>query len=846
MSKTRAIIRKRLSLLLQVLFTALAFVIMVFLSYRFTSNIVYNHMIARVDSMIQYERLTLESELSSPSTAMRRFSETIREKLVYGDSLDRIQEYMTSQTDFIIRESKDTFINPIGYYGFFEAVADGPVFLVGFEATVQDDYDPKTRPWFRTAIAAGGEVIETAPYTDALTGETVLTYTRVIYDNYGRRIGVVALDVLLYNIGQHVVETALAQGGYGILISPDLVVLAHPNEDFIGLPISDPELNFSEFEEDLRRGLDISERQIVSYKDEPSIAYFNKLDNGWYLGLVAPNGPFYQSVTNMALMLSITGALLACLLVAIMIRIDAAREKSDRESRHKSAFLANMSHEIRTPMNAIIGMTMIGKSSGDMERKDYCLTKIDDASQHLLGVINDILDMSKIEANKFELSPAEFSFEKMLQRIVNVVNFRMEEKRHTLKIHIDKAIPKTLVGDDQRLSQVITNLLSNASKFTPNEGHIDVETQLLREDDGLCTILFTIKDSGIGLSPVQQEKLFQSFQQADADTTRKYGGTGLGLAICKSIVEMMDGNIWVDSEPGKGSAFSFIVRMRRGDDKSRLKTAGSVHLSDTRILIVDDDTSVLEYFSEIMKGFGIQCDTASDGNEALDLVRKNGPYNIYFLDWMMPDMNGLALSKALHSESLILDNSVFIMISSIEWRMIKDEAKKAGIEKFISKPLFPSSIADAINESLGADPRCREPSQPEVDGLFKGHRILIAEDVEINREIVIALLEPTLVEIDCAENGLIAVNMFDSAPELYDLILMDVQMPEMDGYSATQRIRALRHRNAKTIPIIAMTANVFREDIEKCLESGMNGHVGKPLVYEELIEKLHGFLGAGE
>jgi len=843
MSRIRSIIKMRPILFAQLLFTALAFIIMVFLSYNFASDIVHDHMIARVDSMIRLEQSTLEAELMNPSTSLARFSETIREKLAYGDSLERLQDFTTTQTDYIIKESNSSFINPIGFYCFFEAAFDQPVLVTGFPADLPDDYEPRERPWFTLAIEAGGRVAESAPYLDANTGETVLTYSRVIYGDDNSRLGVVALDVLLYDIGRHVVETALAQGGYGILMSPDLVVLAHPNESYVGRTVGDPDLNFSQFEYDLRRGYDISERQLDSFKGEPAIAYFKQLENGWYLGLIAPSGPFYQSVTNMALLLSLLGAVLAGALMLIMVHIDAARQKSDMESRHKSAFLANMSHEIRTPMNAIIGMTMIGKTSDNLERKDYCLTKIDDASQHLLGVINDILDMSKIEANKFELSPSEFNFEKMLQRIVNVINFRMEEKQHKFIVHIDKSIPKTLVGDDQRLSQVVTNLLSNATKFTPNQGNIELNTQLLREDAGLCTLLFTVTDSGIGITPEQQEKLFASFQQADANTTRKYGGTGLGLAISKSIVEMMDGSIWVDSELGRGSTFSFIVKLKRGEEKPRQAAARGANPRNLNILVVDDDPGVISYFSEIIQEFGLRCDTASGGKEALELVRRNGPYSIYFLDWMMPDMNGLAVADALKSETKAPADSVFIMISSVEWRTIEEDARKSGIERFIPKPLFPSSIADAINEVLGVDPRAIEhPQACAIAGVFKDRRLLIAEDVDINREIVMALLEPTLATIDCAENGLVAVRMFDEAPSKYDVILMDLQMPEMDGYGATQRIRSLDHPNATTIPIIAMTANVFREDIEKCLESGMNDHVGKPLVFEELMEKLHEYL----
>jgi signal transduction histidine kinase len=395
-----------------------------------------------------------------------------------------------------------------------------------------------------------------------------------------------------------------------------------------------------------------------------------------------------------------------------------AREEAVAASQSKSDFLSNMSHEMRTPMNAIIGMTAIAKTSSDSARKDDCLNKIENASMHLLGVINDILDMSKIEANKLELSFVSFDFEKLLQKATDVINFRVEDKKQNFDVSVDENIPRNLIGDDQRLMQVIMNLLSNAVKFTPEGGSVRLDAKLLGAEDDMCRILVKVSDTGIGVSKEQQERLFHSFQQAEAGTSRKFGGTGLGLAISKRIVEMMGGKIWVESEPGKGSAFSFTLRARRGAEE--------------------------------------------------DEVPENGDRD----DLLVP-------------------------------------------------------AADASSE--------------EADD-FAGYRILLAEDVEINREIVLALLEPTRIDIDCAENGAAAVDMFGVSPDAYDMIFMDLQMPEVDGYEATRRIRALDVPKAKEIPIIAMTANVFREDIEKCLEAGMNDHLGKPIDFDEVLRKLREYL----
>ncbi|MDR3174956.1 MAG: response regulator [Desulfovibrio sp.] len=515
-------------------------------------------------------------------------------------------------------------------------------------------------------------------------------------------------------------------------------------------------------------------------------------------------------------------------------------EKISQASAAKGNFLANMSHEMRTPLNAVIGMTAIAKSAREVERKNYCLDKIEEASTHLLGVINDILDMSKIEAGKFELSGVEFNFEKMLQRVSNVVSLRAEEKHLDFRVRIDGKIPRMLFADDQRLAQVVANLLSNAVKFTPENGAVSLDACLEKEESDLCTIRIDIRDTGIGISEEQRAKLFSSFEQAQSDTARKFGGTGLGLAISKRIVGMMGGEIRVESELAKGSTFSFTIRARKVEEKQCGLLPPGVHLRNMRVLAVDDAPDVREYFRDIGRRIGVDFHTAAAGGEAISLIGKNGPYDLYFIDWKMPEMDGIELARRIREGEA--DRCVVIMISAAELGSVEEEAREAGVNKFLSKPLFPSSIVDCINECIGLENRLGGEEPPVMEGNFSGRRVLLAEDIEINREIVLSLLEPTGLAVDCAENGAEAVRKFSAAPGLYSLILMDVQMPEMDGYEATRRIRELADAGAREVPIVAMTANVFREDIERCLKAGMNDHVGKPLNCEELFTVLRKYL----
>ena len=528
-------------------------------------------------------------------------------------------------------------------------------------------------------------------------------------------------------------------------------------------------------------------------------------------------------------------------LIQLQKDLEKALEVAQAASQAKSNFLSNMSHEMRTPMNAIIGMMSIGRAAEAIERKNYAFDKIGEASRHLLGVINDILDMSKIEADKFELSEVIFSFERLLQNAISVLSFRADERLQHVSVKIDPSISKMLIGDDQRLTQVVSNLLSNALKFSAIGGSIRIEAKLIKKSENVCTIQVDVADDGIGISSEQQTRLFTSFEQAESSTTRKYGGTGLGLAICKRIVGLMQGTIGVVSEVGVGSTFSFVVPLRIAENQDEWKNGllGNIALQNLKVLIVDDEQETLDYMSMIMTQMDVYCDIALSAQKAISLIDQHGSYDICFIDWNMPDMNGIELSRRIKEREA--GHSVVIMISGTAWDQIAQEARAAGVDKYLAKPFFPTTIEASILECLAME----EPTIDNKAALkinLQGKHILLAEDLEINREIVIGLLEETGLTFDCAENGVEAVRLFEEDPTKYDLVFMDVQMPVMDGLDATRRIRAFDHPNAQKVPIIAMTANVFRDDIEKCLAAGMDAHVGKPLSIDDVLEKLQKYI----
>ena len=516
-----------------------------------------------------------------------------------------------------------------------------------------------------------------------------------------------------------------------------------------------------------------------------------------------------------------------------------AREVALRASSAKSDFLANMSHEMRTPMNAIIGMTTIGLGTEEVERKDYCLGKISDASTHLLGIINDVLDISKIEANMLELSFHDFSFERMMQKISTVLAFTMNAKNIDFTVRIDPAIPDAIYADEQRMSQVITNFLSNAAKFTPENGKVHLSASRVGADaeKEIDFIRIAVSDTGIGISEEYMPKLFNSFEQADNSISRKYGGTGLGLAISKKIVELMGGTLSVDSVVGEGSTFSFVVSVKRAQGYLGKPLPQGVNWSNINVLAVDDSAETRMFFEATAEALGFDCDTAKDAREALKLLQESGKdYNVIFADWKMPGMNGIELVREIKKRGI--DDAVVIMISSTEWSEIADEAKEAGVDSFVPKPLFASSITDMINNLIDQANKETEEEEDPDKGEFEGVHILLVEDVDINREIVESLFEGTGAIITSAENGQEAVDKFAADPESFDLIFMDIHMPVKDGYAATREIRAMDMMKAKTVPIIAMTANVFKKDVDKCLACGMNDHVGKPIDINEVFIKL--------
>ena len=512
-----------------------------------------------------------------------------------------------------------------------------------------------------------------------------------------------------------------------------------------------------------------------------------------------------------------------------------ARE-AESANKAKTDFLSTMSHDIRTPMNAIIGLTTIAeKNLGDQEAVRENLRKISLASNHLLTLINDILDISKVESGKLNLSPVTFSIVETVENLVNLSQPMIKEKNIDFSFRINRMEKEYLHADQLRLNQIYINILSNAIKYTEPGGHVTVD---LREEEsereGCIKLVYIVSDTGIGMSPEFMEKMYQPFSRQTDSRVNSIQGTGLGLAITRQMVELMDGTIECQSEVGKGTTFTITLDIPVAE-----RQLEEMRFEDVCALIADDDPILLDTAADALESLGIVAERATSGSEALEMIQRRHDtgkdYDVVILDWKMPGMDGIGTIRRIRTE---VDAGIPILLTSAyDWSDIEDEAKEAGANGFIGKPLFRSRLYEKISELLGTEAKAVEPEDNYAD--LEGINILVAEDNDINWEIISAMLNMFGITSERAENGRICVEKMAEAREgSYELIFMDVQMPEMNGLDATRHIRSLENKWAASIPIIAMTADAFSENVAECLAAGMNGHIAKPVDMKLVIKEI--------
>lgn len=628
------------------------------------------------------------------------------------------------------------------------------------------------------------------------------------------------------------------------------------NETFCEFKGKQPEEYINELREAINQNTDYATIACVN-QDKRYLLCTDLPNSEWYLISLMPFGILDRILKDLSIDRQ-TATLLMCFVIIggiviifllyyrvskqQLLELENARKDAVKANKAKSEFLSSMSHDIRTPMNGIVGMTAIAMANIDNpERVKDCLAKITLSNRHLLGLINDVLDMSKIESGKLTLNMNQLSLRETMDSIVNIVQPQVKERQQHFDIFIQKVITEEVHCDSVRLNQILINLLSNALKFTPEGGRINVylqqEPSPVGEDYVRCH--FRVKDNGVGMTEEFQKKIFDTFTREEKAQVDKIEGTGLGMAITKAIVDTMKGSIEVQSAPGKGTEFHITLDLEKADVKVE-----DMKLPPWRMLVVDNNEELCQSAALSLKEIGIDAQWVADGKTAVEVAKKchneQNPFEIVLLDWKMPGMDGLHTAREMRKH--LGENVPILIISAYDWSEIEDEATEAGIQGFISKPLFKSNLFLGLRRYMLDESAKEEKEESKIHNSFFGKRILLAEDNDLNWEIAEDLLSEVGFELDRAENGKMCIEKFEqSAQGYYDVVLMDIRMPIMNGYDAAKGIRALARPDAK-LPIIAMTADAFSDDIQRCLDCGMNEHVAKPIDVNRLTQILKKYL----
>jgi len=711
-------------ILAQMLFVFMAFAILVITSYLFVSGIERGHLEKEMEYAITNTQANIMAALQEPEVTLSDITQTIRIMILEGGSYESVAHYIDNITEYML-DNERLKIYITGIYGVFDIF--GGTFHSGTDMALPDDFVPEDQPWYKAAVSAGGVIGTTSPHINRELGTVSITYSRQIFDENGQPLGIICLDTLLDRVSMYAVGTRVTKDSYGILMDDQFRVLAHPHPLYLGRELREMNDGVA-IEQELKREFKISERKATDYKGNPSILFIRQFPNGWYMAIITYAKQYYQSVVQIAKLLSIMGLLMAVALNAVLIRMAAAKNKADTVSRQKTNFLAMISHEIRTPMNAILGITEIQMHNKSIPKETgEALTKIYHSGHSLLGIINDVLDLSKIEAGKLELAPIKYDMASLIHDTTQLNIMRIGSKQIKFSLQIDPHLPSELFGDELRIKQILNNLLSNAFKYT-DKGEVVLSASAKYIDSvkiPYVSLIFNVRDTGQGMTNEQVSRLFDEYSRFNQEANRLTEGTGLGMNITKRLVNLMNGTISVESEPGKGSTFTVQLPQKstgavplgdeavenlkqfRSSSLAQMKTVQIVYepMPYGRVLVVDDVETNLYVAKGLMAPYGLSIDTVESGFAAIEKIKDGNVYDIVFMDHMMPQMDGIETTKIIRSLGYTCP------IIALTANAIMGQAEmfiSNGFDDFISKPVDIRHLNAILNKLV------RDKQTPEV------------------------------------------------------------------------------------------------------------------------------------
>ncbi|MDR1278768.1 MAG: response regulator [Treponema sp.] len=832
----------------QVLFVVAAFLVMVLAGYFFVSGILRNRLLTNAGDNLFSAEANIRAAFAESEISLNTSFPVVLNMIERDAPQEEILEYLKSTTAWM--RDKGGLMEFFGMYGYIRGE-----FMNSLEMRSGNGFVPQTRPWYQTAVrTVGTPVAYTAPYTDTLSGETIISAVKNVVDEEGNYYGILVIDMNMEWINEYITTLRLGNGGYGMVVSQNMVIMTHPDQDTLGKQLQELGGPFGDISRRLRLGEEISALRYDSAGEGRVIVFFKRMFNGWYVGLITPTRAYYRELRSAAYILSALGFVLMCGLSYLLLRINAAKMRADENSLSKSSFLAKMSHEIRTPMNAIIGMSeLILRENLNPGARNYA-DNIRQAGSNLLAIINDILDFSKIESGRMNIINAEYHFASIINDVITIIRMRLDEKPIRFITMIDGSLPAVLIGDEIRVRQVLLNLLTNAVKYT-NAGSITFSIRRAEDPDEAARpkgggkeprifLAFEIADTGIGIKKEDMENLFGDFTRFDQKQNRGIEGTGLGLVICRNLCVLMGGIITVKSDYGRGSVFTALIPQIVKDHSP---FAPVEHPETKTSLVYDDRPLYAESLVYTLESLGVFCTQAHTGDDIRGGL--NSARFIFTSPALLEEVREILRnrSRAAGAEASLAgkpdaaaEPETGAPEAGVPALILLAENRQDGRPDIqtIFTPLQPGAAANILNGQQ-RDKGFHETESPGARFIAPDVRVLVVDDIVINLDVAQGLLSPYRMIIDQASGGLEAVRMVRE--NRYDLILMDHMMPDMDGVEAVAAIRKWEEeqRNPhERIPIIALTANAISGMKEMFLEKGFSDYLSKPIEIAKLDDML--------